>query len=200
MCFLGLKKGFKFFNEESLFNLANECNMVFQSERFEQKQKIMHFVCFKDCYNNVILPKVISEDFVSTNGLHCLFCPINSFDYGCKNTIISCAITLLEKIRCFGIIDIEFIYNDGDIFLKNIAVNSSNIFFLESGQNEYFTNLVVKSLCGEDVFVLKRDELEFEKRFVQNIVVLDNDGQAVVVEGKTIRRAFEDYYKRINGL
>ena len=76
----------------SLFNLANECNMVFQGERFDQKQKIIHFLCFKDRYNNVIFPKVVNEDFVYTSGLHCLFSPISGFDYGCKNAIIGYAL------------------------------------------------------------------------------------------------------------
>ena len=200
-CILGLKKGFKFFNEESLFNLANECNMVFQGERFDQKQKIIHFLCFKDRYNNVIFPKVVNEDFVYTSGLHCLFSPISGFDYGCKNAIIGYALSVLEKTKCSGIIDIEFIYSDGDVFLKNIIINDSKVLFLESGQNNnYFINVIVKSLLGEDIFALKKDELDVEKRFFQNIAIIHNDGQTVVVNGKTTRRALADYYSRINGL
>ena len=88
-----------------------------------------------------------------------------------------------------------------DVFLKNIIINDSKVLFLESGQNNnYFINVIVKSLLGEDIFALKKDELDVEKRFFQNIAIIHNDGQTVVVNGKTTRRALADYYSRINGL
>ncbi len=81
--FLGLNRDFKFLHNEALIDLSNECNLTFQGERLDQEQKILHFLCFKDRYNNAIFHKVVGEEFVSSNNLHCFFSPIVVCDYSC---------------------------------------------------------------------------------------------------------------------
>ena len=186
-------------DEDALFSFCNNLNIPFQYDAFGYKENIFHYFCITDKNKNVSFSTIVSEHYQYSIATKCNIMPAIFANYDIDAEINRISDIIIDNLSSYGLLDITFIYNKGELFVNGISLFSdASLFFLQKlkKNGDVLFDILSTSALGEDIYkIVNSTKVKILEKF-EKVCCFYNDNynkQVVVVRDNTKNKILNRY-------
>ena len=187
-------------NEDGLIDFCNNIDVLCQYIKMDKKEAIVNFYCITDNHKNVIFQQITSENYQGKVNTYCHLCPALFLDYSLQEKVIKTANSIIDNLKSYGMLNIVFLYKNGNLFVQNITINCSPmLLFISNANKNLLYKTLLDSMLKTSIKTYKteyKEENDKKKKFYQKICFEKIDKQIIELDDITKERVVNKYIKK----
>ena len=162
----------------------------------EEEYTVIKFCCITDVYKNIYLNTIINEKFIGNLNNKIFLYPPKLYNYDIEETINGIVEKVVDNMQIYGLLNIDFIYSNGNVYLHTINIQQNTLLFdlhlLNS--NKVLLNILVKAITGQNIYTLtKQNTPDALPAFYQKIKFENLNKQYIVIDDITQEKVIKKY-------
>ncbi len=189
-------------DREKLKKICKDNHIPFKISINNDKIKVMHYTSIVDRNKNILSPMLTTEYFNGFVNANCFFYPYILINYYVEDQIKQVFDKLIACISSYGLIDVTFVYKDGDIYIYDISFfKDKKIFYIFGSKRDALFQVLVYSIIGKynnsasSTLMEDKSDNKDESRPLQNVCFEQIEKQTVTLVDTTKEKVFSIYNK-----
>ena len=183
-------------SRDDLNTVFNELNILYSQNIMEEEYTVIKFCCITDVYKNIYLNTIINEKFIGNLNNKIFLYPPKLYNYDIEETINGIVEKVVDNMQIYGLLNIDFIYSNGNVYLHTINIQQNTLLFdlhlLNS--NKVLLNILVKAITGQNIYTLtKQNTPDALPAFYQKIKFENLNKQYIVIDDITQEKVIKKY-------